>query len=80
MTRMTDEELDRLAERLWKRLRPLAKAELERMFTNYMATRTLLEPELIAQLFKAMEKDLNKFLMEHYEKIRRAMIRGDING
>lgn len=71
---MTDEELDRLAERLWKRLEPIAMAEIERMFTNYMATRTLLEPELVKKLFEAMEQHLHKFLQEHHEKISRSML------
>ena len=70
MTRLTDKELDRLAARLWKRMEPLARAELERLFTNYMSTRTLLEPELVKKLFEAMEKDLHKFLQEHFDKIR----------
>lgn len=59
---MTDEELNQLAEQLWKRMEPFARVELERLFTNYMSTRTLLEPELVKHLFDAMGKDLSKFV------------------
>jgi hypothetical protein len=59
---MTDEELNKLADALWVRMEPLARAELERLFTNYMSTRTLLEPELVKKLFDAMGKDLNRFI------------------
>jgi hypothetical protein len=59
---LTDEELDKLADALWKRMEPLARQELERLFTNYMSTRTLLEPELVKKLFDAMGKDINRFI------------------
>ena len=72
---MTDEELNRLAEILWQRMEPLAKQELERLFTNYMATRTLLEPELVQKLFEAMKDNLAKFVQKrtadlHVEELR----------
>lgn len=72
---MTDEELNRLAEALWQRMEPLAKQELERLFTNYMATRTLLEPELVQKLFEAMKDNLSKFVQKrtadlHVEELR----------
>lgn len=66
---MTDDELDKLAEQLWKRMEPFARAELERLFTNYMATRTLLEPDLVKKLFEAMEKDLNKFIVQKLQQV-----------
>ena len=59
---MTDEELNKLADELVKRLEPLVEKELERMFTNYMSTRTLLEPELVRKLFEAMGRDMNRFV------------------
>jgi hypothetical protein len=65
---MTDEELNKLADALAKRMEPLVKEELERMFTNYMSTRTLLEPELVKKLFDAMGKDLNRFIDETLQR------------
>ena len=67
---MTDEELDQVAAELWKRMEPFAKAELERLFTNYMSTRTLLEPELVKKLFEQMQKDIAKFVMDEMHRIR----------
>ncbi len=60
---MNEKELQRLADELWRRMEPLARAELERLFTNYMSTRTLLEPELVQKLFDAMRGNLHKFLL-----------------
>lgn len=59
---MTDDDLNKLAENLWKRMEPFAKVELERLFTNYMSTRLLLDPDLVKKLFNAMDKDMHKFV------------------
>lgn len=67
---MTDDELNKLAAEMWKRMEPFAQAELERLFTNYMSTRTLLEPELVKKLFDAMQKDLQRFVQEEFQRIR----------
>ena len=66
---MTEDETNQLAEQLWKRMEPFAKVELERLFTNYMATRTLLEPELVKKLFDAMEGDLNKYVFSAIREV-----------
>lgn len=67
---MTDEELNQLATELWKRMEPFAKVELERLFTNYMSTRTLLEPELVKHLFDAMKGDLQKFVQGQFNTLQ----------
>lgn len=67
---MTEDEINRLATELWKRMEPFAQAELERLFTNYMSTRTLLEPELVKKLFDAMQKDLQKFVQAQFDELR----------
>lgn len=74
---MTNKELNRLAGELWKRMEPFAQKELERLFTNYISTRTLLEPELVKKLFDAMEKDLHKFVISTVQgdNIRREFVR-----
>lgn len=66
---MKEKELQQLVDELWKRMEPLARAELERLFTNYMSTRTLLEPELVKKLFDAMQKDLQRFMQEHLREV-----------
>lgn len=89
---MTDEELNQLAEALWKRMEPFAKLELERLFTNYITTRTLLEPELVKKLFEAMKDDIAKFVQEkvaalevrelkdEIDRLRRRVRQGEIIG
>lgn len=67
---MNDEELNQLAEQLWKRMEPFARVELERLFSNYMSTRTLLEPDLVKKLFEAMEKDMTKFVTTQFRQMR----------
>lgn len=67
---MTEDEINRLATELWKRMEPFAQAELERLFTNYMSTRTLLEPELVKKLFDAMQKDLQRFVQAQFAELR----------